>query len=108
MEIKINVYDEDFTTVKKEVSAEVVNIPFGVVRKFMNLFQIKDFNDTATILNTIAGSWEQITKLLSRIFPDMTEEDWDGVDMKELLSVVTSVLKYSFGEMLNIPVDEKN
>lgn len=108
MEIKINVYESDMKTVKKEVAAEVVAIPFGVIRKFMAMFKIKDFNDTSTILNTVATSWEQITTLLDRIFPDMSEEDWNGVDMKELLTVVTTVLKYAFSEMLNIPVDEKN
>lgn len=108
MEIKINVYDDDMKTVKKEVKAEVIEIPFGVIRKFMSLFQIKDFNDTSTILNTVAGSWEQITKLLDRIFPGMTDDDWNGVKLKELLTVVKDVLKYSFSEMLNVPVDEKN
>jgi hypothetical protein len=108
MEIKINVYENDMKTVKKEVSAEVIDIPFGVVRKFMSMFQIKDFNDTSTVLNTIASSWEQITKLLDLIFPGMTDDDWNGVKIKELLTVVITVLKYSFSEMLNVPVDEKN
>lgn len=108
MKIKINVYDDNMTTVKKEVAAEVITIPFGVVRRFMNLFQIKSLDDTATILHVVAESWEQITKLLDRIFPDMTEEDWDGVNMQELLTVIATVLKYAFSEMLNIPVDEKN
>jgi hypothetical protein len=108
MDIKIKVYEDDLKTVKKEVRAELIEIPFGVVRKFMSLFQIKDFNDTSTVLNTIANSWDQITKLLDRIFPEMEEADWDGVKMKELLTVVTAVLKYAFGEMLAVPVDEKN
>lgn len=108
MIIKLNVYEDDMKTVKKEVAAEMVEIPFGIIRKFMAVFKIKDFNDTSTILNTVAASWEQITRLLNRVFPNMTEDDWDGVNTKELLTVVTTVLKYSFGEMLNIPVDEKN
>lgn len=108
MKIEINVYEKDMVTVKKQVKAEVVTIPFGVIRKFMSLFDLKDLDDTGAILNVVTGSWSELETLLDRIFPDMTEEDWDGVDTKELIQVVMKVLKYAFSEILNIPVDEKN
>lgn len=108
MEIKINVYNEDMKTVKKEVNAELIEIPFGIIRRFMSMFQIKDFNDTSEILNVVSSSWKEITRLLTMIFPDMTDEDYDYVKLKELIKVIIDVLKYSFGEMLNVPVDEKN
>lgn len=108
MEIKINVYEEDMKTVKKEVSAELVEIPFGIIRRFMTLFELKDLNDVTEVLNVVTKSWNEITKLLNMIFPDMTDEDFDTVKTKELIHTVILVLKYSFGEMLNIPVDEKN
>ena len=108
MEIKINVYENDMKTVKKEVAAEVVEIPFGIIRKFMALFDLENLEDTGAVLNVISRSWKEVQALLDRIFPDMTEDDWDGVSTKELVKVVIEVLKFAFGEILNIPVDEKN
>lgn len=108
MEIKINVYERDLKTLKKEVSANTIDIPFGIIRKFMSLFDIKELDDSVAILNIVTKSWKDVVYLLDAIFPDMTEDDWDGVNTKELLEVIKNVLKYSFAEMLNIPVDEKN
>ena len=108
MEIKINVYENDMKTVKKEVAAEVVEIPFGIIRKFMALFDLENLEDTGAVLNVVSRSWKEVQALLDRIFPDMTEDDWNGVSTKELVKVVIEVLKFAFGEILNIPVDEKN
>lgn len=108
MEIKINVYNDDMKTVKKKVAAELVDIPFGVIRRFMSLFQIEDFDNKSEVLNVVSKSWGEVTRLLTMIFPTMTDDDFDTVKMRELIEVVMEVLKYSFGEMLNVPVDEKN
>ena len=108
MEIKINVYEDDMKTVKKEVAAELIDIPFGVIRRFMSLFQIKDFDNKSEVLNVVSASWGEVTRLLTMIFPTMTDDDFDTVKMRELINVVMDVLKYSFGEMLNVPVDPKN
>ena len=108
MKIKINVYENDMKTVKKEVRAEVVEIPFGIIRKFMALFDVENLEDTGAILNVVSKSWKEVQLLLDRIFPDMTEDDWDGVNTKELIQVVMTVLKFAFGEILNVPVDPKN
>ena len=55
------------------------------------------------LLKTVKRAWKQITKVLSKIFPDMTDEDWDYVSMKELLPVVVAIIKDSVAEMLTIP-----
>ena len=108
MNIKINVYEEDMKTVKKEVSAELIEIPFGTIRKFMDLFDVENLEDTTKILTIVAKSWKDVVRILNRVFPDMTEEDWDGVSTKELLQVIIKVLKFAFADILKIPTDEKN
>ena len=108
MKIKINVYERDLKTVKKEIEGNTIDIPFGIIRKFMNLFDIQNIEDSAQILTIVFKSWKEVVYLLDMIFPDMTEDDWDGVNTKELIEVIKEILKYSFAEMLNIPVDEKN
>lgn len=108
MEIILNVYDDDFVTVKKTCKAKIVKIPFGVVRKLMKVLNVDTLEDTTQILNIVSSSWTTVTGLLDRIFPDMTEDDWDYVDMKELVQVVYAIVKAAFTDMLSIPTDPKN
>ena len=108
MDIKLTIYNEDMETVKKECTANMVKVPFGLVRKLMNLFKVENLQDTTQILDIIMTSWEDVIKLLGRIFPDVTEEEWDYVDTSELMRVILSLIKYVFAEMVKIPTDPKN
>ena len=108
MDIKLTIYNEDMETVKKECTANMVKVPFGLVRKLMNLFKVENLQDTTQILDIIMTSWEDVIKLLGRIFPDVTEEEWDYVDTSELMRVILSLVKYVFAEMGKSPTDPKN
>ena len=108
MDIKLTIYNEDMETVKKECTANMVKVPFGLIRKLMNLFKVENLQDTTQILDIIMTSWEDVIKLLGRIFPDVTEEEWDYVDTSELRRVILSLVKYVFAEMVKIPTDPKN
>ena len=108
MDIKLTIYNEDMETVKKKCTANMVKVPFGLIRKLMNLFKVENLQDTTQILEIIMTSWEDVTKLLWRIFPDVTEEEWDYVDTSELMRVILSLIKYVFAEMVKIPTDPKN
>ena len=108
MDIKLTIYNEDMETVKKECAANMVKVPFGLIRKLMNLFKVENLQDTTQILDIIMTSWEDVIKLLGRIFPDVTEEEWDYVDTSELMRVILSLVKYVFAEMVKIPTDPKN
>lgn len=108
MEIKLNVYDDE-NKVVKTATAEVMELKFGSIRSLMKLLNVDNINDTAELLKTVYGAWEQITKILNGCFPDMTDEDWDNVKVSELIPVLMTILKYSFTQMLTIPADtEKN
>ena len=108
MDIKLNVYNEDMETVKKECIAKTIKLPFGFIRKMMKLFNVDDLEDTTQILNIVMGSFDEVTGLLSKVFPDVEEDEWDYVDTKELVQVIFQVLKYSFTEILTIPTNSKN
>ena len=108
MDIKLTIYNEDMETVKKECTANMVKVPFGLIRKLMNLFKVENLQDTTQILDIIMTSWEDVIKLLGRIFPDVTEEEWDYADTSELMRVILSLVKYVFAEMVKIPTDPKN
>lgn len=102
MELKITVYDDDDKVIK-ECKAQTVDIKFGQISAIMELVDIDDVNNSMELLKTVKRAWKQITKVLSKIFPDMTDEDWDYVSMKELLPVVVAIIKDSVAEMLTIP-----
>lgn len=108
MNITLKVYEEDMITVKKKCTAEMVKIPFGTIRKLMQLFNVDSASDTSAIMNIVMGSWTSVISILDRIFPDITEEDWDTVDTKELIQVIYQLLKNVAAEFMSIPTDPKN
>lgn len=107
-EIKLNVYNEDMATVKKQCVANTIKLPFGVIRKLMKLFNVDKLEDTSQILTVVMSSWDEVVALLERVFPDIEENEWDHVDTGELIQVIFRVLKFSFAEMLTIPTNSKN
>ena len=107
MDIVLKVYEDDMETVKKECVAATVKVPFGLIRKLMKLFDVETLEDTTQILNVVLKSWEDVTALLDRIFPDISEEDWDYVDTNELVRAIFKLLKFALAEMIKIPT-EKN
>lgn len=103
----LNVYDDEDNIVKTS-TAELIELKFGSIRKLMKLLNIDNIDDTSELLKVLYGAWEQITKVLTGCFPDMTDEDWDNVKVSELIPVLMGILKYSFTQMLTIPTDPKN
>ncbi len=106
-ELTINVYDDE-NNVVKTAKAEPVKIKFGAIRSLMKLLKIDDINDTGELMKTVYDAWEELTVILSKIFPDMSEEDWDNVELAELIPVVLEVLRFSFSNILTIPKESKN
>ena len=101
-ELKITVYDDNGKEVK-QCEATPINFRFGTVRNLIKLLQIDNTEDTYELLKLIYESWEELTKLLSECFPDMEYDDWENVELKELVPIVYAILKYAFGEILTIP-----
>lgn len=103
----INVYDDNDNVVKTCEATEAT-IKFGAIRSIMKLLNVDDIDDTGKLLKTIYKAWDELTKVLSKCFPDMSDEDWDNVKLNELVPVVVQILKDSFSEILKIPNDPKN
>ena len=103
----INVYDDNDNVVKTCEATEAT-IKFGAIRSIMKLLNVDDIDDTGELLKTIYKAWDELTKVLSKCFPDMSDEDWDNVKLNELVPVVVQILKDSFSEILKIPNDPKN
>lgn len=109
MKLKLNVYNEN-GEVKKTCEAQTVDITFGTVRKLMKLLKIDDMENTGQLFGSINDAWDEVIKVLSQMFPDMEEEDWENVKVDELMRIALVTIRYSFVKIKSIPVDdsEKN
>ena len=106
-DIKIKVYDENDEIIK-EVAATEATIRFGAVRHLMKLLKVDEMENTGDIFGIILDAWDEVTKILTRFFPDMEEDDWDNVNLDELVPAVIELLKGVFSDALKIPKDPKN
>lgn len=105
--LTLNIYDEKDNVIRTE-EARFIDLRFGTVRSLMELLNVENINDTAQLLKTVYSAWDQVTEILSRVFPDMTEDDWENVKLSELMPLLVGILKGSFVEILKIPTDQKN
>lgn len=102
----LNVYDVEGNVIKT-VEAENLDIEFGHIRSIMRLLDVDNINDTWALLKTVYSAWDKLTEVLSQVFPDMEEEDWEHVKIKELVPELLEIVRDSFAEILTIPT-EKN
>lgn len=104
--MKLNVYNKDGEVVKT-VEGKNIDIKFGHIRSIMKLLNVDNIDDTYDLLNSVYSAWEKLTEILSECFPEMEEEDWENVRIKELIPELIQIIKDSFAEILTIP-KEKN
>lgn len=103
----VNVYDKK-GNIEKQCEATEVSIRFGAVRSLVELLKIGEKETTFDVLNTITTVWDELTDILSQMFPDMEKNDWDYVKLEELIPTVLAVLRMSVGKLNSIPRDSKN
>lgn len=103
-DIKLNVYDDD-NKIIKTVEMQMIDLKFGTVRKLINLLGVDNIDDTAQLMRVVYKAWDQVLKVLDGCFPGMTEEDWDGVKMSELMPTFVMTLKYIITHLQEIPTD---
>ena len=104
--MKLNVYNKDGEVVKT-VEGKNIDIKFGHIRSIMKLLNVDNIDDTYDLLNSVYSAWEKLTEILSECFPEMEEEDWENIRIKELIPELIQIIKDSFAEILTIP-KEKN
>ena len=102
----LSVYDAEGNVIKT-VEAENLDIEFGHIRAIMELLNVDKIGDTWGLLQAVYSAWDKLTEILSQCFPEMEEDDWEHVRIKELIPELVQIIKDSFAEMLTIPT-EKN
>lgn len=105
MDFTLNVYADDGVTIAKTYKAGAYDLRFGTVRKLMKLLKVEDMNDTAELFKTIYNAWDEIKAVLDKVFPGVTDDDWDNVKVKELFPTIIGIAKFSVSELFGIPTD---
>lgn len=108
MNLVLKVYDESGKNVVKTYESTTYDLMFGTVMSLMELLKIDEINDQMELLKTVHSAWDEIKTVLSGVFPDVTEEDWKHVKVKELLPIIMEIAKFAVTDMFSIPTDPKN
>ena len=104
MKFELNIYDENDNVIKK-VQARALSTRFGTIRRIAEIMQFESLENTCDYLKKAFGAWSVLTKTLEMLFPDMTDEDWDGVRTEELVPLLMKIEKFSVEKALLIPTD---
>lgn len=108
MNLTLNIYDEKGKEVVKTAKSNTFDLMFGTIVKLMDLLKIENVENNLEILKMIYGAWNEIKEVLSTVFPDVSEDDWKRVKVKELIPIIIEIGKFAITEALNIPSDSKN
>lgn len=108
MNLILKIYDNSGKNIVKSYESTTYDLMFGTVMSLMDLLKIEDVDNQAELLKTVYNAWDEIKAVLSGVFPEVTDEDWKHVKVKELLPIIVDITKFSITEMLSIPTDSKN
>lgn len=108
MNLTLNIYDEKGKEVVKTVKSSTFDLMFGTIFKLMDLLKIEDIDNNLEVLKVIYGAWNEIKVVLSTVFPDVSEDEWAHVKVKELVPIIINIGKFAVSEALTIPTDSKN
>lgn len=102
LELKIYGKDEDVVRVAK---GKGTTVKFGIIRRIMKLIDIEKETNSFEVMKKVLGAWEEVEELLGSVFPDVTEEEWDNVDIGEVSGILIEIAKMAMKRMAGIPTD---
>ena len=89
MEIKLNIYNK--REIVKTYTAEGYDLMMGTIEDFMEIIDIEKINDTAAVAKMVTKGFEQIKPLMKDIFPGLTDEEFRGIKVTELVQVIAQI-----------------
>ena len=104
MKFELNIYDDN-DVIRKKVQARALSTRFGTIRRIAEIMQFESLENAGDFSKKAFGAWSALTKTLEMLFPDMTDEDWDGVRTEELVPLLMKIEKFSVEKALLIPTD---
>lgn len=108
MNLILRIYDDKGKNVIKSYESTTYELMFGTVMSLMELLKIEDLDNQLELLKTVHGAWSEIKSVLGEVFPEVTDEEWKHVKVRELLPIIVDIAKFAVTDALSIPVDKKN
>ena len=108
MNLKLNIYDKTGKNIIRTAKADTFDLMFGTVMSLMELLKIEDMDNQLELLKVVAGAYDEITGVLSAVFPDITPDEWKFVKVKELMPIIIDIAKFAVSETFVIPKNPKN
>lgn len=93
--------------VVKEVIAYTPQIYLGTIMNLMELLEIGDDINGLELMKKVSTAWREVKEILSDIFPEMEEEDWEYIRLNDLIPIILQVVRYTFAEIMTIPSNSK-
>ena len=89
MEIKLTIYNGK--NVVNTYTAEGYDLMMGTIEDFMDIIDIEKLNDTGAVAKMVMKGYAQIKPLMKDIFPGLTDEEFRGIKLTELVQVMAQI-----------------
>ena len=107
-EIVLNIYGKGGRKEPTKVlKCEGYDLMLGTIEDFMEIIDLDKMDDDKEVLKMIVEGYGQLKPLLRDIFEDLSDEDFRGIKIAELVSVIIDIGK-SIAVSLNILKTGKN
>lgn len=101
--MKLNIYDDRGKEVVKTYESETYDIMFGTVSAIMDVIKVDQIDNQTELIKVICSAWNELTDVLSGVFPGVTKDEWKYVKVKELVPIIIEIIKFAVTDMLSIP-----
>lgn len=100
MELTLNIYDKTGKNIIRTAKADTFDLMFGTVMSLMELLKIEDMDNQLELLKVVADAYDEITGVLSAVFPDITPDEWKCIKVKELMRLSSILQNQPFRKLL--------
>lgn len=104
--LELNVYDKNDNIIKT-VTAKPIHLLTGTVRKLSKIIKFGEIGNKTELAKDMYDSWSELTELLTQLFPDMTDEEWDMTRTEELISLIFEIEELIANGTYTIPTSGK-
>lgn len=111
MELKLNIYtDRKLKTVEKTLTADDFRLSTGICEDILNIVNIDIFEGVSAlseedqiieVMKMIIGGFETFKELLKETFDDITDDEIERTDVREIATVVIRIVKYSLAGLFS-------
>lgn len=106
--MKLNIRDEKGTVIKA-YETEEVRIPYKIIRRFVKIIDLDKIQggDEIGIAGMVLQCMEPFENLVKSIFPDLTDDELDQVDIMDFVPLFKELLQFVVDKVNSLP-KEKN